>query len=298
MSQAKRRLRRAVDKLQAAKQDRIEELPGLVGITINGIEVVNVPNRDSWIYVRVRNNLSEPLQVYNDAVNPVYGLAIKIIRETGDSFYRVKGRNVKVYETWGGLPTAGYPVHASSHEANPSDPGNDIVHVYKPQIYPLALSPMHTGTSVEGKIRSDFYVHDDELHYWPGSGTVDLTAAKPTSDARKRFLTVSLDGDLGIPYYTTGELFVDLGISNYLPHINIPDLDRYIPLGAVLLHSGSNTINDSDIIDIRPLFHTHPSPQQIVIDAGVCREPVTNGNTGTPDLVYAGGDVVMAQVEC
>lgn len=249
---ARRRLARALRRQSDQKQNKAEIYPGLLGTHIGGAEVVNVPGRDGYVYVRLRGDVSEEVQAYNDAVQPIYGLPVKIIRDDLEpGIYRVVGRNIQVYPTWTGQSTGGIKAHHETHERNPTAPGNDIIEVYKSQFLPLALTPSYPTGSMTALIRSDFYIYEETQKWWPGSGTVSFSSLRPT-DNRRRFVSVFLDALLGIPHYLTGEFFDPTYTLDFSPHIPMTtDLSRYIPSGAVYLASGTATISQTELFDTR-----------------------------------------------
>jgi hypothetical protein len=297
MSSAKRRLQRALQKSFATKLNKPDELPARMGTYRGGAQVVAVDGRDGWVYVRVRGDQSEELVVFNDQVNNVFDLPVIIVRESQDlGFYRVKGRNIGVYQAWTGHQTGGISPHAHTHERKPDDPGNDIVSLYKSQFMPMALSPWPTGTSMAAVVRADYYLHEDTMKFWPGGGTSDFTSAKP-STSQKRFITVAMDGVENRLEYFTGQLFNSENVVDFAPYMPVPNIARYIPLGAVLLASGTSYLSYSILHDIRPFMRT--SPTGVFGGGGSSSsaslwQPVTNGALTGTDLVFADGDVIMA----
>ena len=77
----KHKLFKAVSDLDITKKDQEYEIPGVLGFTLAGENTVQVPNRDSFVYVRLRNNQNELIQAFNDQVSPVYDLPVIVSRE-------------------------------------------------------------------------------------------------------------------------------------------------------------------------------------------------------------------------
>jgi hypothetical protein len=63
---------------------------GLLGLAIGGHKIVNHPTRAGYVYVRLRDNLSEVVQAFNDKVSPVYDFPV-LIQRKGNKWY-VLGR--------------------------------------------------------------------------------------------------------------------------------------------------------------------------------------------------------------
>lgn len=120
---SERRLRTAVRNLDIRKQDKQELIPGLLGVPLGGEKRVQVPGRANYVYVRLRGDLSELIQAYNDQVSPAYNLPILVTRDDIDkSKYRVYGKDLGRYNDWG---TSAYlPLHGWSHSFPPDNSGS------------------------------------------------------------------------------------------------------------------------------------------------------------------------------
>ena len=87
------------------------EIGGVLGYPIS-TKVVEVPGRNGYVYVRLRNSNNEIIQARNDKVSPVYDLPVLVIRDaTG---YRVLGRDLVRYQDWGSFSSF-LPRHGASH---------------------------------------------------------------------------------------------------------------------------------------------------------------------------------------
>ena len=114
-------------------------IPAEMGATISGNRVVTVPNRPSFVYVRLRSNLSELVQAYNDKVTPAYKLPVLLKRE--GNRYVVAGRDGTRYTDWKEDPFL--PRHAPSHvfDKDGGNVGGDPVWVYPYQFMPSLVAP-------------------------------------------------------------------------------------------------------------------------------------------------------------
>src|SRR4030043_136982 len=81
------------------KANELNPIPGILGFLINGVRTVEVPNRNGYVYVRLRDNLSEVCQAFNDNVSPVYGLPVLMVRDsTNRTRYKILGRDLGRYQ--------------------------------------------------------------------------------------------------------------------------------------------------------------------------------------------------------
>ncbi|MHA2345046.1 MAG: hypothetical protein ACXADW_24650 [Candidatus Hodarchaeales archaeon] len=188
----KRRLFKAVSELDIKKKDQEYEIPGVLGFILAGEETVEVPTRDSFVFVRLRNNNNELIQAFNDQVSPVYGLPVLVVRDKVDKGrYKIVGRDLGQYSNWGSQvsPVYGLPVlvvrdkvdkgrykivgrdlgqysnwgssstylarHGNQHSFNPdSGGGGDIVWVFGRQFMPLLGYPSGSSASPRMMIHS------------------------------------------------------------------------------------------------------------------------------------------------
>lgn len=56
-------------------------ISGKLGIPLGGSRLVEVPNRNSFVYVQLRDNQNEVIQAFNNKVAPSYGLPVIVQRE-------------------------------------------------------------------------------------------------------------------------------------------------------------------------------------------------------------------------
>ena len=246
-----RRLNKSLNVLDVAKQNAPKEFPGILGAQFKGQTLVEVPNRDGFVYVRLRSNYNEVIQAYNSNVSPVYGLPVTVTRDATANRYIIRGRDLGQYGNWG--TTTYLPRHGAQHSFPDDNWGGDIVWVYDRQIVPLSVSPP-SGSSGGDHV----YVYPDVV-YWAGSwlyagaeSSPNLLTYKPTTDeAILVLIYLDTSGNLG---YITGSLFpvYNIYLSDIVPYLPALPNDAAIPLGAVRLVSGTSSISWNEIYDLRP----------------------------------------------
>lgn len=249
-------LKRAVGRIQERKKDKDYRLPGILGLKRGSTNVVSVPGRPSFVYVRLRNNQSEVIQAFNDKVSPVYDLPVLVVRDDIDpSKYRIESRDYGQYSNWQSWSPY-LPAHGGAHSRSPSGGGGDVVWVYGNQYMPLLVSP--SGTLGSGNVIVDgsvYYFEDqDEYKYAGGTGTSDILVYKPT-DGNAKMVLVYLDTN-GNPSLLPGAVFSSsiTGTSSILPYVPTISVDTGVPLGAVRLVSGTASVLWENLYDIRPLI--------------------------------------------
>jgi len=281
-------LKTSLKGLLASKSDEPEEVPGRLGTYVAGVQVIAVPNRPDFVFVRVRGRQSEVIAAFNDTVGLHFDLPVILIRDKHTpQFYRVKGRDINIYRNWGGFA---YTVHhGNQHSFGAGDtPGQDVAWIFKRQFMPLLLRPYDITGSMAAYVEADYYAWGNEYKYWPGSGTVDFTPAVPTDSGVGRFITVYLDGDAELLGYITGSFFNLAYPGDVVSNVPVPTPQQGIPVGAVLLTSSTGNISWDDLFDIRVVINSVGSlvgPHGL-IDASVHTDTMTH----TPvfgDLIYA-----------
>ena len=58
-------------------EKQVKKYSGLLGLPV-AARTVQVPNRNGYVYVRLRDNNSELVQAYNDKVSPKYNLPVLV----------------------------------------------------------------------------------------------------------------------------------------------------------------------------------------------------------------------------
>lgn len=251
----KHKFKKAYQGLDIQKADEVNLLPGILGFIINGEQVVSVPNRNGYVYVRLRDNLSEVTQAYNDNVSTVYGLPVLLKRdETNPSRYRIVGRDLGRYENWG-TSSPYLPVHGATHSFDPVSVGGDIVWVFGNQFMPLLVYPSGTTGGGNVLISPSTYYRNNIWHTAGGTGTASFLPYKPTGGNNAKLVLVYLDA-FDNPNLLAGNEFSasitgTTRIFQYIP--NLPDTSA-LPLSAVRLVTGTSKIVWDNLYDIRPFI--------------------------------------------
>jgi hypothetical protein len=249
----KRELDKSLNTLDAIKQNAPIEFPGILGSQFKGQSLVDVPNREGYVYVRLRSNLNEVIQAYNGMVSPVFGLPVIVVRDFTSNRYVIKSRDLGQYSNWGGSSYS--PVHASQHSFPDGGWGGDIVWVYGRQFVPLSVSPA-SGTSGGNYVYVNPYVYylNGVWDYAGGVNTPNLLTYN-ASGSSARLILIYLDGSgdvqiaVGSDFSTTYTT-----IDTMLPYLPSLPSGTFVPLGAVRLLSGTSAISWNEIFDLRPFF--------------------------------------------
>lgn len=252
MGKQLQRLKKNISRAFEAKQDRKKYFTGLLGIRVDGIKRVKVPNRPGYVYVRLGGSYSEIIEAVNEGVQELFDLSVKVTEsDSNPGAYVVIGRDI-------GQNTSGAPssVNISKHgQTHSFGNGNDPVWIYRNQlVQPLQAHPT-TPRSMKLFVESDFYTFNNEFKYFVGRETANLTSLKPTTPNKVRWVTVYIDANESLQY-KTGSLFTEVtplfssptGSVYYIPEV-LPN--EGIPLTAVYLQTGTSIIDWSNIRDIR-----------------------------------------------
>lgn len=248
------KLRNAVSKFDADIQKEAIEIRGELGTLVRGKKVVKVPNRPSYVYVRLRTNQSEVIQAFNDKVSLEFGLPV--VLSWSHSKYVVLRRDVDRYKTW--EEGSNYvPVHAKSHsfDLESGNVGRDPVWVYPSQIIPALVSPFGVQGSENVYIFPYSYNYNNEWKYAGNTGTPSIIDYK--SDNGVSLVLVALNVETGNPAlvnysgYIPTNISGSAGFAQYIPEV---DTSKYLPLSFVTMVSGTNTIGWQNIHDLRPFL--------------------------------------------
>jgi hypothetical protein len=244
----------AVDDFSKSQTKKVREYSGILGLPVS-TKVVSVPNRNGYVYVRLRDNESEIIQAYNEEVSPVWNLPVIVVRQ--GARWRIKGRDIERYNDWGSNSSF-LPIHAFQHEFNPAFPGGDVVFVYPQQFIPLLITPSGTNGGPNVLMQLLNFKKDNGDWLQAGvTGTQSLLIYRPTDD-QARIVLVYLDRTSGNP-----GLLINSGSSvaasttgthdllQYLP--DLPSSD-YEPLAMARLVSGTESIEWANLYDIRQFF--------------------------------------------
>lgn len=272
------KLHRQVKGLAADKSDKLNLISGSLGITINGQKTVEVPQRDGYVFVRLRGSQSELIQAYNASVSPIYDLPVLLTRQ--GNHYAVYGRDLEQYNNWGDTPYL--PKHGTQHSFAPElGLGGDVTWIYSRQFVPMLAMP--SGSTGAASLVVNPYIYrnpsDGSFEYIGNEGTASFLPAKPT-DTQARMMLLYWDLDTNTSGMITGSLFSEsitgtASVTPYIPSIN--DTQK-VPLAAVRLVSGTTTLGWDNIYDVRQFAVNTASP--FSGGFGVWDEGVSQG-TGT-----------------
>lgn len=250
MGKQVQRLKSAIQKSLATKQDVPKYIAGLLGIFKDGAKVVKVPNRPGYVYVRVAGNESEIIEAVNGVVPSTFNTKVLVtMTEANPGIYVIVGRDLGQYTSYTD-PGAFIPKHGASHSfGNGSDP----VFIYRRQmVQPLQPRPTNPRTMTI-YVEPDFFLWNGVFQYWHGGNSPNLNTAKPTDPIMARYVTIYLEGSSNTLQVVTGTdfpiyPFAATGTLYYVPEVS----DTLgIPLAAVILTTGTSAIQWTDIKDVR-----------------------------------------------
>lgn len=233
------------------------QLCGSLGVPLGGQKLIEVPGRNSFVYVRLRNNQNELIEAFNNQVAESYDLPVLVGRE--GNRYIILGVDTQRYGSNWPSYSAYLPRHGPTHSFFlENGGGGDIVWVYSRQIMPLLSIPSGSNGGPNVVI-SDYILREKDGSWkWLGeTGTVNLLQYKPTGSDALMVLVYrdALSGNPGIivgsgshfPPYVTGT-------SQVLPYIPTTTNPNYIVDSAIRLVSGSHVIGWDNIYDVRQFF--------------------------------------------
>lgn len=250
------RLEDALFEQRELNEPNKQTLSGKLGIPLGGQRLVEVLNRNSFVYVQLRDNQNEVIQAFNNKVAPSYGLPVIVQRE--GTRYIVLGVDTQRYQNnWNSF--APYlPRHGNTHSfvTDVGGGGGDITWIYSRQFMPLLTIP--SGSSGGPNVIVSPHVLQSISGTWSyvgNTGTQSLLQYLPTGSNAVMIL-VYLDRLSGNPYLVvnSGSYFSNsiTGTAQVTPYIpNVPDPFVHIPLGAVRLTTGTNIIGWDNIYDVR-----------------------------------------------
>jgi len=265
------------------KPQIVKEISGLLGIPINGNLAVEVPNRNGFVYVRLRNNTNELIQAFNEKVSPVYGLPVLVVWRVNR--YEIQGRDTSRYQDWGSY-SAFLPRHGSQHSLNFDDgQGGDVSFIYSRQFIPYASIP--SGTEGSGNVFIMPHVFRDPTdatwNYLGDTSSDNFLPAKPAdaSGTMARMMLLYWNLNTDAPAILTGTFFDSslTGTAAILPYVPLLTSQKHVPLSAIRLVSGTETILWDNIYDMRQ-FATSSTLPSFEGGFGVQDEGIPQG-TGT-----------------
>lgn len=225
---------------------------GLLGLSIDGTRQIKHLSRNGFVYVRLRDNLSEVLQAFNDKVSPVYDLPVLLERR--NNIWYVVGRDIDRYQNWGSSAPF-LSQHGAQHSFNRDEnTGGDVVPIYPDQFMPLLVYP--SGTLGSGNLIVAPYLlqRDTDFIYVGNTGTVSVLGYKPTNSQAILGLVYldTVSGNPGI-LIGSGTPFSSsiTGTSQISPYIPYPTSTDHHPLYAFRLVSGTTSLTWSNLYNIR-----------------------------------------------
>lgn len=251
-----KRLKKAYKNFNKSLAKKEEVIFGDLGIYLGGKQVVSVPNRPAYVYVRLRSSRSEVVQAFNDKVSQRWDLPVELVYRGGK--YIVIGRNEKLFTDW--VNDEPYIAkHADSHILNREGGkiGGDVVWTYPYQFIPHLVHPFNVPGATNVFIHPHPLWNGDSWILAGNTGTVSFTPYRPTTGAS--LVLVALDKDTGNPHiFSTTGTFIPENItgSNSLFQYYPTPTSEYIPLSVVRLVSGTSTIGWDNIYDVRQ-FHSY-----------------------------------------
>ena len=244
----KKLLEDAIGTLINTKQDKVRIISGFLGTFADGKEIVIVPNRPNFVYVRLTGD-NETVQAFNERVSPIFDLKVLVeVPHEGMDYYQIFGRDTQQYENWDGKSFL--PRHGGEHSFGD---GNDPTFIWQRQIIePLGGTPQPTGNIMQIYIQQGLYEWSGQRKYWGGGWSPSYISVLPTGSFGQYF-TLYLDGDDGLLKNVTGTSFAMLpfaptGTVDLMPTIDIND---GIPLLSVLITSGTTRISWDAVFDLR-----------------------------------------------
>lgn len=282
-----RNLNKAFEQQKKKTQQTREEIYGTLGIPLGGQKVVEVLNRNSYVYVKLRDNPNEVIQAFNNKVAQSYGLPVIVHRE--GNRYIIQGVNTQRYENNWYNSSPYLPRHGTSHSF-PDGGGGDVTWIFPKQIMMSLVYPNSiTGTNVK-VFNYPLLAEDNTWKYTGGTGTINLLGYVPTSGSASLMSLIYLDAYTGNPgvLVNSGTYFSYSNTGSVYPYLPIPSSSQ-IPLAGVRLSTGMHSIEWDNIYDVRQWIHSDNSAGSIFIqDEGIL--------LGSPSTLNFVGDNVLVTV--
>lgn len=254
--------RKLIKALREQKQQNKQvdlQIYGSLGVPLNGSKLVEVPNRNSYVYVRLRDNQNEVIQAFNNKVATSYGLPVIVHRE--GPRYVVDGVNTLRYNNNLNNFAAYLPKHGQVHSFFPGG-GGDVVWTYSRQMMPLLVYPNSANTGTGVTLYSQPLLINNQWQLVGGTGTQDFSIYIPTGSNSVMGL-IYLDANTGNPgvLINSGTPMSSsiTGTGDVMPYVPVPNLATQIPLAAVKINTGTTTVGWDNLYDMREWVHVIPS---------------------------------------
>lgn len=282
-----RKLQSAIKTLVSSKADVQEIIPGALGTyDSNGNKIINVPGRSQFVYVRVRGQVSEVIEAFNERIGEQWGTPIRLIKDPlAPRFYTVMGRDIGKYQDWA---DAGLPNHGNQHSfSSDTASGRDITFIYRRQLVQPLLPHPENPTGMTIKVEADYYYDPLTNAYvrFAGGSSPDMSGDLPSTPAFSVFVLVYLD-------YATNTILTLRGseFSSSTPPdtaiASIPALppSTGIPLAGALLNFDTTSVNWDSIYDVRTMIFSLTTTVATPIELFDHYTDVGNGTTVETDL--------------
>lgn len=297
-----RKLKQALHRQKKNTKQEVLQITGILGIPLGGSRLVEVPGRNAYVYVRLRNNQNEVIQAFNNQVAPSYNLPV-VVERRGNRYSVVEVDDKRYENNW---PTFApfLPRHGNTHSFDlEGGGGGDIVWVYSRQMMPILVMP--SGTLGAPNVVVSSYTLRKENGNWiyvGNTGTQNFTPYLPSTGAVMGL--VYLDATDGNPYFiiNSGTYFSSTltgtnQIAQYIP--SIPSPATQIPLAAIRLVTGTSQISWDNIYDVRQWLHTVPTGTgggggAVITGTSIQDEGIPLGVVGTLNFVGGGVDVSVS----
>lgn len=254
-----KQLKAALKKQKKSTQQETLKISGSLGIPLGGQRLVEVPNRNSFVYVKLRDNQNEVIQAFNNKVAPSYGLPV-IVERQHNRYVVLDVDTIRYQSDWTSF--APYlPRHGNTHSFDTeTGGGGDIVWVHNRQFMPALIIP--SGTLGAPNVLMSGYSLKNLNGTWKyvgNTGTQNLTPYKPVTGTQAVMVLVYLDTISGNPYLMvgSGSYFAEsiTGTAQILPYVPAITNTNHIPLSAIRLVTGTSAIGWGNIYDVRQFYY-------------------------------------------
>ena len=251
-------LKKSLREQKKQTKQEVLQITGTLGIPLSGKKLVEVPNRKSFVFVKLRDNQSEVIQAFNNKVAASYGLPVIVERRNGR--YTVMDVDTDRYQNnWTSFAPF-LPRHGNTHSFDPAtNGGGDIVWVHSRQFMPALVIPSGTA-GANNVVMAGYTIRnlDGSWKFVGNTGTSNLLPYKASTGTQAVMALVYLDTVSGNPYLMVGSgsyfaatITGTAGVMPYVPSVTNP---AHIPLAAVRLVSGTNAIGWNNIYDLRQFY--------------------------------------------